>query len=62
MVNKWYWKQKMNKYVGTAASVCLNPKNPGSCLNLRVYKCKDICNFVNNSKYENYMNKSKVSL
>lgn len=62
MPKKWYWEQKMKKYVGTAASVCLNPNSRASCVSLRVYKCKDICNFVNNSKYENYMNKSRISL
>lgn len=50
MPRSYVWKS-----VGTARSVCLNPKFPGSCLKLRVYKCKDICYLVDNIKYKTYI-------
>lgn len=67
--DKYYAKKKQgllsrkyDKNLGTAANVCLNPKFFASCLKTRVYRCKDICNLVNNSKYENYINKYKESI
>jgi hypothetical protein len=48
--NKRYRLKKKGLDLGTAASVCLNPKSRASCIKLKFYKCKDECHFVGYSK------------